>query len=143
MGHSDYRHLTNIRMIVQNIFHFLGADIFSTANNDVFLSVSNQNGIIRRDMTNIPGQEETLAVMRLCILLRVSIPQHHARTARGNFSVLTIGHRYTVVVQYFYLVGIDRTIGFSRQFLLPIADKAQGDNGRFCTTVNSKRTTIV
>ena len=94
-------------------------------------------------MTNIPGQKEPLAVVRLRVLLGISVPQHHARTARGNFSVLTVGHRYTVVIQYFYLIGINHSIGFGRQFLLPIADKAQGDNGRFRTTVNSKRTTIV
>jgi len=53
VGHADYRHVADARMIGKKVFDLLGAYLFTLADDDVLLASGDGQNAIRRQATEV------------------------------------------------------------------------------------------
>src|SRR5699024_9311001 len=98
IGHSQYRHLGDIRVLVQDFLDLTGVHIVSTTDDHIFTSIHNVYEAVLVEPAEIPGPEPTVEQCLRGLLGPVPVALHDHRTTDPELTdLLWRKHRACVV----------------------------------------------
>ena len=103
VGKSDYRHVLDLCICIQEVFNFNGIQVFTARNNDVLLTVNKINKSILVDTRNVARIKPTVLQYVVCRLLVLIIAKHYTVALDDQLADTALGKLVALLVDNFCL----------------------------------------
>ena len=125
-----------------DLFNFSSRQILTTANDNVFFAVRDDDGLRVEQLSDVTGFKEALLGKRGGVLLRVPITLHHRGPSHPDLSICVTAYVLTIFIADFDFVVEDPAISFSGQMGFVVCHKSNCDQGHFSRAVNAHRAAV-
>src|SRR6185369_15055324 len=140
MRHRHHSSLQHAGVLVQQVFHFLGADLFAAAVDQVLDAAGEHDRALRGAIADVAGMVVALAVERVGGVRRIGIAEEQAGSAGTDLGFHTGADGLAAEIDQLDFVVDHLAIGFGRQpFMLRVAER---DHRRFARAVNPERLAV-